>query len=379
LRIKSYVNSGSAGTEIDGSSPPGVFIGRIGYPYVYAGPLVPQVHGDTALYDTPENWFGLDMEKIVDFRMQLIRGKKRVNVNNPSGKVIDAIQELALSSSPPDVEMKLQKPPRKSIIMDDDIQPIGPSAPLKDVSVSSVKTNHKIEKAFSDTDLKARDAVIELYNSSVYLSGIQKALSSGLFGLKDNRKLVPPRWSITAVDSMLSQEFMKDVKENLMINEFLVYETSNLDNRFIILMTPDAWSYELMEAWYPGTIWNPKNRDVFMFGDSEGYKGRTTYASIGGCYYAARLMASEHLRKMGRQAGVIILREAHPGYIMPVGVWNVRESVRDALRKKPEKFNTLNEALKKVSSSFDIPVDTWLNNGSMLKYTMQQKKITDYA
>jgi hypothetical protein len=190
LRIKSYVNSGSAGTEIDGSSPPGVFIGRIGYPYVYAGPLVPQVHGDTALYDTPEQWFGLDMEKIIDFRMQLIRGKKRVNVNNPSGKVIDAIQELALSSSPPNVEMKLQKPPRKSIIMDDDIQPIGPSAPLKDVSVSSVKTNHKIEKAFSDTDLKAKDAVIELYNSSVYLSGIQKALSSGLFGLKDNRKLV---------------------------------------------------------------------------------------------------------------------------------------------------------------------------------------------
>lgn len=379
LRVRSLVDFSSVGKEVDGSSPPGVFIGRIGYPYVYAGPLVPQVHGDTALYDLPEQWFGLSMEKIVEFRMQLIRGKKRVDVYNPSGKVIEAIQELSLSTSSSEVEMKLYKPPSKSIILDDDIQPIGPSAPLEDVRVSSTKTNHKIEKAFYDVDLKAKDAVIELYNSEVNLSSIQKALSTGLFGLKNNRRLVPTRWSITASDSMISQEYMKAVKENPLINEFLVYETNNLDNRFIVLLVPDAWSYELMEAWYPGTIWNPKDNDIFMFGDSEGFKGRTGYAAIGGCYYAARLIVSEHLKKMRRQAKAIILREAHPGYIMPVGVWNVRESVRDALKKTPMKFNTLDEALKQISSKFDIPIRTWIKNSSMLQETIKQKKITDYV
>lgn len=51
---------------------------------------------------------------------------------------------------------------------------------------------------------------------------------------------------------------------------------------------------------------------------------------------------------MRRQDKAIILREAHPGYIMQVGVWNVRESVRDALKKMPLKFNTLDEALNHI-------------------------------
>src|SRR5881396_3240456 len=37
--------------EMDGSSPPGVFVGRFGYPKVYVGPLVPPVHGDTQILD----------------------------------------------------------------------------------------------------------------------------------------------------------------------------------------------------------------------------------------------------------------------------------------------------------------------------------------
>ncbi|MFH0849625.1 MAG: hypothetical protein V1924_01650, partial [Candidatus Bathyarchaeota archaeon] len=34
-------------TEIDGSSPPSVFVGRFGYPYVQIGPLTPTFHGNT--------------------------------------------------------------------------------------------------------------------------------------------------------------------------------------------------------------------------------------------------------------------------------------------------------------------------------------------
>ena len=83
---------------------------------------------------------------------------------------------------------------------------------------------------------------------------------------------------------------------------------------------PREWSYEAMEAWYPGTVWNPNSSNILLFGDSEGYDGRTTYASIGGCYYAARLAVGELLIKERRQASGIVLRDAHPVYIMPVGV-----------------------------------------------------------
>ena len=66
--------------EISGFSPPSVFIGRIGYPYVYAGPLVPPIYEDTGEYDKPEKWFGKSIDEIVGFRSLLIRGKKRVHV-----------------------------------------------------------------------------------------------------------------------------------------------------------------------------------------------------------------------------------------------------------------------------------------------------------
>jgi hypothetical protein len=70
------------GLDIDGASPPGVFVGRIGYPYVYAGPMVPPVHEDTSLYDLPELWFGKSMDEIVGFRSLLIRVKSWIKRGN---------------------------------------------------------------------------------------------------------------------------------------------------------------------------------------------------------------------------------------------------------------------------------------------------------
>ncbi|MBU4076702.1 MAG: hypothetical protein KKI06_08355, partial [Euryarchaeota archaeon] len=67
VRLKPLTDS----LNIEGSSPPGVFVGRIGYPYVSVGPLIPPEHGDTTLLDTPEMWLGKSIDDIVDFRSQL--------------------------------------------------------------------------------------------------------------------------------------------------------------------------------------------------------------------------------------------------------------------------------------------------------------------
>jgi hypothetical protein len=133
-----------------------------------------------------------------------------------------------------------------------------------------------------------------------------------------------------------------------------------------------------MEAWYPGTIWNPFDGNINIFGDWEDYRGRTTYAKIGGCYYAARLAVNELLMKERRQAAVIILREIRPGYIMPVGVWNVRENVRHALKQTPVKYNTFNEVLSHIKGKLRIPLNTWIKNSRLLTDTLKQKKITDF-
>ena len=84
-----------SGKEISGVSPPSIFVGRIGYPQVYIGPLVPPIHEDTSLYDSPEKWFGKSIDQIVRFRSLLIRGKKRIHVNKftDTGKIFEKTLE----------------------------------------------------------------------------------------------------------------------------------------------------------------------------------------------------------------------------------------------------------------------------------------------
>jgi len=372
--------------DLNGASPPGVFIGRMGYPHVYAGPLVPPIHGDTYIMDVPELWgpcgFRKSIDDIIDFRLNLVRGKTRMNVNvasmNSAGKSMDVITELALARNPVETEMLLRHKPSGSIVLDDDIQPFGPSAPIEKVKVGNVHWDPQIEKAYYDHDLKASDAVFSTYDKGTLVSRIQKAFSVGAFGVKERRKLVPTRWSITAVDSIISKTLLEKVKTQPLINEYRIYESSYLDNRWIILMAPLSWTYELVEAWYPGTTWNPDSRNIVIFSDHEMFEGRTAYPDIGGCYFAARLAIAEKLAADQRQATAIVLREAHPGYILPVGVWNVRESVRNALKNPPTRCNNLHDVINHVSSNFTIPLPKWLKSSKLLCELLYQTRINEY-
>jgi len=384
IMVKFYAQSRIApmidAMEMDGASPPGVFVGRVGYPRVNVGPLIPPDHGDTSMMDTPELWGGKTIDEIVDFRFSLVRGKSPVSVTNVrnGGRMVDMTRDLAMAKVSAEVEAEFTKKPSSRIVLDDDIQPFGPSAPMKSMNLGTYRLDQRIEKAHFDTDLKARPAVLDLYDEGVFVSKIQRAFSVGAFGVEDNRRFVPTRWSITAVDSMLSKDKMARVKRYPLLNEFRVYESWALDNRFEVLMMPQSWSYELIEAWFPGTAWNPVGDRVAIFSSSEGFKGRTTYAEIGGCYYAARLATCEQLERERRQASIVILRESHPGYIMPVGVWNVRENIRSAVKGSYQKFDTLHDALLFLSSRLKIPLLTWISNSKVLQDRIYQKRVDDY-
>jgi len=225
-------------------------------------------------------------------------------------------------------------------------------------------------------EVKAKDAILMLYNQNVFVSHIQKAFSAGIFGIE--KRFVPTRWSITAVDSTIGNALVEEIKRYEQINEYRVYYTKSLDNLWVVIMYPSSWEYELIEAWYPNTTWNPMGKKIVVFGDHEFYKGRKTYARIGGCYYAARLAAAEHLRRIRRQAGVVVLREIHPGYIMPVGVWNVRENVRRALKGTAKKFDSLKEAMLFVSSLLFIPIKRWIESSALLQNRLRQLRIDDF-
>lgn len=375
MRVSPLLDS----TGLSGSSPPSVFIGRHGYPRVSVGPMIPPVAGDTSLLDMPELWTGCTIDDIISFRSQLVRGKYAVDahdVENES-KIVAITREIALAEKPVDADAVFSSKPRGSIALFEDAQPYGPSASLLQLDAGNMRYNPKIEKAYHDTDLRAADALAALYGRGVPVSQIQKAFSVGAFGLGGNRRFVPTRWSITAVDSTLSERLMESTRAFPLINECRAYVHEHLDNRWIVLMVPRPWSYELVEAWYPGTAWNAGD-SVEMMSDSEGFSGRAAYARIGGCYYAARLAVNELLNRERRQASVVVLREAHPGYILPVGVWNVRENVRKALEDKPLVFSSLKEALMLVGRTMDIPVQKWILASAVLRNSLYQRRISDF-
>jgi len=80
-----------------------------------------------------------------------------------------------------------------------------------------------------------------------------------------------------------------------------------------------------------------------------------------------------------RQAATVILRETHPGYIMPIGVWNVREHVREALRCRPAVFDTMARTLSHLRTRLDIPMERYVRVSEVLKHVLYQRTFDEFV
>ena len=354
--------------SISGTSPPSVFVGSYNYPKVFVGPMVPPIHGDTSLLDRPEKWKGKSLEEIVNFRLNLVRGIQKVSIDQTEGRYIENLQEVTMSSKPTDSDLIFQKFTSPKISLDGESAPFGPIGEIKSAKFSSTSSVKSIEKTFYDTDLKAQDAVLNLYNSGIEISKIQKCFSIGMLGQK--RKLVPTKWSITATDDIISKSLSDEVLEYSLIDSCRVFSYSHLGNSFSIVLFPHRWIYEMIEAWY--------SNGVLGFGsDYEDARGIDHPPAIAGAYFAAKLGVLEYLSEKKIQAGVIILREIRPEYAIPVGVWQVREGIREAMRQIPTLSDNFEHALSLASDKMSISKSEWLSHGNILKL-MKQKTISDF-
>jgi hypothetical protein len=351
----------AVGQEISGSSPPSVFIGRSGYPDVLAGPMVTPLHGDTAIMDTPEAWISgnVSQEEIIGYRLGLIRGTRRVNVSDLSGRYIDAIQEISLSCSSIESEAEFSRDPQ-GLFFSEDSAPHGPSAPLERFEIGCGRWQHDLERTFYDTDLPAQDAIVHLHAGRVPFSGIQKAFSAGTMGRGRNRRLVPTRWSITACDTAIADHLLMKVKRYPVLDTVRVHTFSSLNNRYAVILLPTPWQYEWTEAFL-----HVLGREEYIFSDSEGHRKKSGYSPLGGCYYSCKMALLEALEREERQAGAIVLREAVQGYV-PLGVFNVRENVRHAMQQQGQEFENLPDALSSLSSQFTLPMERFAASGALL-------------
>ncbi len=355
--------------SVSGASPPSVFVGSYNYPKVFVGPMVPPTHGDTSLLDSPERWEGKTLEEIVNFRLNLIRGIKPVPVQQTEGRYVESLQEVAMASRPAESDLSFSRPVSPSgVSIDGESAPFGPVGRIESARFSGVSPVRQIEKAFYDGDLKAQDAVMDLYCSGVEISRIQRCLSIGMLGRR--RRLVPTKWSITATDDMISSALVEDVLEYTLIDSCRVFSFEHLGNVFAVILFPRRWLYEMIEAWHSdGTV---------GFGsDSEDARGIDHPPAIDGAYFAAKLGVAEYLHRNKVQAGAVILREIRPEYAIPVGVWQVREGIRQTMRQEPAIADGLGHGLLLASERTSISKTEWLLHGSISRL-VRQKVLSDF-
>jgi len=344
-------------SELNTNSPPSVFIGsKLRYPLVNVGILSPlEKDEDAWVYDSPDYWakknfrirdvLGL-RENLLNSRFQTKVKDVRISNGKSNQKFVQIAQELAIASKPVDVEIELRRKIAPGLKRDKVLLPQGMRAPLKKARITSnVKVHRKLDKVMND-EIKAVEGITELYKSKFDEYVLSKILSVGVLGLKKDKKLVPTRWSITAIDDMIGKQLLEKIRSYKWIENHELFFGEFMGNAYLIMFFPNVWSYELFELYLPGSSWNPGN-EIKAATDFESFSGRKTYASnTSGGYYAARLPILEYLTKIKRQASVLAIRLELPSYWASLGVWVVRESVRKALKNKKFEFTEINEVIE---------------------------------
>jgi len=372
-----------------GSSPPTIFVGsRLKLPEVNVGILSPPEGTENAwIHDAQTYWptTNFTIKDIVNLRSSLINSRFTTRTDSVRGsdKFTEIAQEIGIGSKPVDVEISLKKKPKLDVNFDNVRLPMGPTVYLKKAKiVDNVKVDRRVDKIISDTDLKAVNGMQWLYKNGIDEHIISQLLTLGTLGLKHNRVLVPTRFGITAVDDTIGKQIISEIKDYKTINEYRLYTGNYFGNYYYILMFPDVWQYELFEGYMPGSAWN-KETEIKWATDDEGYYGRKSYAqnTVGG-FYASRIACCEHLKKIKRQASILVIRFETPEYYAALGVFVVRVAARKSVANSPLIFDSREHLLttvrKLIFQRFGYKVDNIFKMSKLLNKIRTQRKLLEF-
>lgn len=350
------------GRDFMGASP-SLFIGSHGYPGVNGGPLLVDDRDD------PPSWVasGLGIDDIVDIRARTIRGSSKVTPYLP------ALQELALSSVPLDVEVRFTRPVSFDLAFDGTVAPVGLSGTVEKMKViDNPRVEPPVDRVTSDTDLGASGACTALHRSGIDVYRISQLMSGGLIGRR--RNVVPTRWSITAVDDMVSTALKENIARYKPIDHICLFSYELYANRIAVLLLPGDWRFEMIERWEARSLWSGETDNITV--DREGQK-KKGYSPISGAYYSARLAVTEYLDTIRKSARVIVIRSVSAGYWAPLGTWVIREATRAAMKQKRITSDTISDAVRMagIASGFQ----GWEQYSSLLPETRFQKTLLDFT
>jgi len=372
------------GDALFGSTAPEIFVGRTNYPDVSTGLLSP-VAGDAAPsdYATSADWYrqGYDIDDVLQRRTGLLNSTRStsVNVHDVWDGFVGTQREVAIADHPVDVEVGLDGNPDLDLSLDDISTPTGPRATAERADLAeNPHVPRAVEKTLADDDWRAEGAMTYLYRRGFDVYDVNTILSAGALGQQRERRLVPTRWSITAVDDTVSQYLRGTIRNAPSVDEVQVWYNEYMANKYWVVLAPGKWEFELVEMKAPGSIWNPEPEgSYYTAAASEGYEGRTGYVEeTAGAYYASRLAVLEHLQDVDRQAKALVLREATDAYWAPVGVWQVREGVRHAFEGEYGTAETFGQAVTELAPRMPISMERLRRKSDMVSGI--QAQLTDF-
>jgi len=355
-------------------TPPSVLVGEHGYPRVRAGVNLPALGSEEPrLFEDPGAWWGrLSLYDIIRLRAGLVFSYSVSHVR-AAGKLGEAVQEAALSLKPVDSEAVFRRPPTPRLTFDPLLKPVGPSAPVEQLRVvGNPAIPRRVDQLVLDR-VKASRALVELYEHGYDVYYLQRLLSAGVLGVE--KRLVPTRWAITAVDKLLGDYLLGKLRDKPPLQGYEVYHSSYIGNRYTLVLMPRPWSMEMVEVWMPHSVWVP-GEQAQVYTVHEWSDGRPS-AEDGG-YQAIRFAVLEELSKRGRQASVLAVREITPEYFAPVGNWQIREGVRNALRRGPLRASTLEEALEVAAGILLTPLREILSRSVLLRHLKVQRGLEEF-
>jgi hypothetical protein len=372
------------GDALFGSTAPEIFVGRSNYPDVSTGVLSPvDREADAAGHATSGDWyrrnFGID--DVLQRRTGLLNSTRRtqVDVEEVWDDFVGVQREVAIADHPVDVEIGLDGRPDIDLSVDDIATPTGPRARAEEATLAeNPHVPRPVEKTLEDDDWRAEGAMTYLYRRGFDVYEINTILSAGALGQGRARRLVPTRWSITAVDDTVGQYLRGCIRNAASIDEVQVWYNEYMANEYWVVLAPGNWEFELVELKAPGSIWNPEpDGSYYVATDSEGYGGRTAYVDeTSGAYYAARLGVLEHLESLDRQATALVVRHATDAYWAPVGVWQIREGVRHAFEGDPATAETFHGAIAQLSDQFPVGLSTLRRTSDLV--AGMQSQLSDF-
>ena len=353
-------------------TPPSLIISSASYPKTNAYILFPLANNQETLkkMEKYQDLAAQGYYEAINIRMRTLGMKREINIKSP--EKVEDMRLLGMGERKTEIESKVEKvyysPKLKHSYQS--YAPFIPLIKIRNIEYGNIKINKHVEKVYYDVDWKANEGIKYLYSHGIDEYKLSRYFSLGVMGTKLERKLVPTKWSITAIDDIIYKHIHHQITNKDTINNIKYYYSEIFYNKYHIFLIPGSWQYELIELCYGK---NKINQDY------ENWWGRKDYANnTAGAYYAIRKILIEHLKDINKQAKVLVIREVGKNY-KSLGVWVVREGVRKAISSPLKNISEkeMNRIIREINKRAHIliPTKTEIQKISKVLRHKAQKKL----